>query len=99
MFVSWCANQANISTTIIPEYALCSAGEQWFKNNDAFGYKGEYTPQTGDIVFFTSAGAGHTGIVVKCENGKLYTIEGNTSNMCAQRSYNLDYKTITGYGI
>ena len=98
MFVSWCANQANISTTIIPEYALCSAGEQWFKSRDAFGYKGEYTPKTGDIVFFTSAGAGHTGIVVKCENGKLYTIEGNTSNMCAQRSYDLNYKTITGYG-
>lgn len=99
MFVSWCANQANISTSIIPEYALCSAGEQWFMRQDAFGYKGEYTPKTGDIIFFTSAGAGHTGIVVKCENGKLYTIEGNTSNMCAQRTYDLNYKTITGYGI
>lgn len=98
MFVSWCANQANISTSIIPEYALCSAGEQWFKRQDSFGLKGEYTPKTGDIVFFTSAGAGHTGIVVKCENGKLYTIEGNTSNMCAQRTYDLNYKTITGYG-
>ena len=99
MFVSWCANQANISTTIIPEYASCAAGKQFFISNGNFKYKEDYVPTTGDIIFFTSNGASHTGIVVKSENGKVYTIEGNTSNKCAQRSYNLDYYTITGYGV
>ncbi len=103
MFVSWCANQANISTDIIPEYASCTAGQGWFTSRNAFGKSGEYTPKTGDIIFFSSNGANsgptHTGIVVKVENGTVYTIEGNTSNKCAQRKYALGYYTITGYGI
>ncbi|HBP25391.1 MAG TPA: hypothetical protein DD618_00340, partial [Acholeplasmatales bacterium] len=29
MFVSWCANQSGITTTIIPKYASCSLGREW----------------------------------------------------------------------
>jgi len=32
MFVSWCANQAGILNSIVPKYALCSAGANWYKN-------------------------------------------------------------------
>lgn len=99
MFVSWCAKESGISTEIIPKYCGCVAGSKWFIERDRFGYKESYTPKPGDIVFFLSAGAGHTGIVIACDGNKVYTIEGNTSNMVAKRSYDLDYKTITGYGI
>ena len=98
MFVSWCANEANIPRSIIPLYALCSAGKQWFESRGLFQYKENYRPKAGDIIFFLSAGAGHTGIVISCDGNTVYTIEGNTSNMCAKRSYNWNYKTITGYG-
>ena len=98
MFVSWCSNQADIPRTIIPLYASCSAGRQWFESRGLFKYKENYTPKTGDIIFFLSNGASHTGIVVTYKNGTVYTIEGNTSNMCAQRSYDPMNSRITGYG-
>ena len=98
MFVSWCANQANIPRTIIPLYASCAAGRQWFESRDLFKYKESYTPKTGDIIFFLSNGASHTGIVVEYKNGTVYTIEGNTSDMCHQRSYDPMNARITGYG-
>ena len=99
MFVSWCAYQAGISTNIIPKYASCRIGREWFESRGQFGYKGEYTPKPGDIIFFLSAGASHTGLVIACEGNTVYTIEGNTSNMVAKRYYSLDKNTITGYGI
>ena len=33
-FVSWCANQAGISTEIIPKHCSCNTGMNWFKNKD-----------------------------------------------------------------
>ena len=46
--------------------------------------------KAGDIVLFDWDGDGkmdHVGIVVSNENGKLVTIEGNTSNKVAQKEY------------
>jgi hypothetical protein len=37
--------------------------------------------------------------VEKVENGRVYTIEGNTSDSCAERSYPIGYYEILGYGI
>ena len=99
MFVSWCANQAGISTEIIPKYAGCTVGREWFESRGQFKYKEEYTPKAGDIIFFLSDGAGHTGIVINCVGNRVYTIEGNTSDTCAKRSYDLNWHTITGYGV
>lgn len=99
MFVSWCAYQAGIGTDVILKYCGCTAGMEWFVKNGRFGYKENYTPKAGDIIFFLSDGASHTGIVINCVGNRVYTIEGNTSNMCAKRSYDLNHSTITGYGI
>ncbi len=56
----------------------------------------------GDIIFFDWEGdkdADHVGIVEKCENGIVYTIEGNSSgDMCKQKEYNIDSSVILGYG-
>lgn len=99
MYVTWCAYYSGISTNVIPHYCGCTAGWNWFVENDCYGLKGEYTPKKGDIIFFLSDGASHTGIVTGCKNNVVYTIEGNTSNMVAERSYSLSHSTITGYGI
>jgi len=98
MFVSWCAYQSGISTDIIPKYASVSLGQDWFIARSLFQYKESYTPKAGDIIFFTSDGASHTGIVVSSDATRVYTIEGNTSNTVAYRNYTLQYSTITGYG-
>lgn len=99
MFVTWCAHYAGIDTSVIPFYCSCSVGWEWFQNQGRAGFKGEYIPKAGDVIFFLSNGAGHTGIVTGCDGNIVYTIEGNTSDMVARRSYPLDYSTITGYGI
>ncbi len=62
------------------------------------------TPQPGDVIFFqnrmaSDRGTGrHVGIVEKVENGRVFTIEGNSGNAVRRRSYRLDAARITGYG-
>lgn len=61
-----------------------------------------YTPNAGDIIFFDwyqNGNPDHVGIVEKVEKGKIYTIEGNSSDEVKAKSYSLDYKSIFGYGI
>ena len=58
--------------------------------------------QPGDIIFFNWDGDSlidHVGIVEKVENGKIYTIEGNSNDSCVQNSYPLGYSKIYGFGI
>ncbi|HQM07359.1 MAG TPA: Ig-like domain-containing protein [Bacilli bacterium] len=103
MFVSWCCNEAGISTKIVPRYCGCTAGMAWFVNEGRFGARGEYTPKPGDIVFYRdkdkTTGSTHTGIVIAVDNNRVYTIEGNTSDMVAKRNYALTNSYIVGYGI
>ncbi len=89
MFVSWCANQANISKNIVTYHAYTPTGYNWFKSNaHAYSRKqvanGVYTPLPGDIVYFKSNWnnntVNHVGIVVRYEDGILYTVEGNTNS-------------------
>ncbi len=98
MYVSWCANQAGVPTTIIPKYASVSLGMEWYQNKGLFQYKENYIPKAGDIMFMKSDGASHTGIVLYCDGTTLYTVEGNTSDCCAMRKYNINNSKITGYG-
>ena len=97
MFVSWCAAQAGQGAAV-PRTASTSYGMEWFKARGQFKYKGQYTPQRGDIVYFKT-GRSHVGIVDHAANGTLFTIEGNSSDMVKRRSYPLSNGTITGYGV
>lgn len=98
MFVAWNANQAGIPTTIIPRLAKVEFIRDFYIRINRFHYKEDYVPVRGDLIIFMSNGASHIGIVLRVENGRVYTIEGNTSNMVAERNYPLNYNTITGYG-
>ena len=57
-------------------------------------------PQPGDQIFFGSGldDVWHTGIVVDVDDDTVYTVEGNSSDGVASRSYGLKNKTIVGYG-
>jgi hypothetical protein len=101
-FVSWCANQCGyIDAGTIPKFSGCQWGVSWFKQHGQW-INNRITPTPGMIIFFDWDGNGmsdHTGIVEKVENGRVYTIEGNTEDSCRERSYPLgDYK-ILGYGM
>ena len=58
-----------------------------------------YVPNTGDIVFFpfTSDGHGHTGLVEKVADGKVHTVEGNTSSKVLRHTYALGSSKLLGY--
>lgn len=100
-FVSWCANECGyIEAGAVPKFAACSAGVQWFKSAGLWHDRG-YEPQPSDIVFFDwggDGGADHVGIVESCDGSTVHTIEGNTSDSCARRSYRVGSASILGYG-
>lgn len=114
MFVSWCANQAGIPSSIVYPHAYCPTGVNWFKNQGLFKYSasrgGSYTPKAGDIIYFAPSGSStssHVGLVRYSSGGYVYTIEGNTSGQngevndgggCFAKSYSLSYSRIYGYG-
>lgn len=101
-FVSWCANESGyIDTGVIPKYAGCVWGVQWFKDRGQWTYE-HIEPMAGMIIFFDWENDGitdHTGIVEKCENGIVYTIEGNSNDRCRQRQYPVGSSVIYGYGM
>lgn len=99
IFVSWCANHAGIPTSIIPKFASCDIGMLWFKNKGLFRVRGSYVPDKGDIIFFgVPTDSTHVGIVESCDGEKVITIEGNTSDMVARRTYTINSTRIIGYG-
>ena len=101
-FVSWCADQCSyIESGIIPKFAGCVDGANWFKGNGQWKDR-SYEPSTGDIIFFDWEGDGetdHVGIVEKCENGVVYTVEGNSGDACRQNQYTVGSSSIYGYGV
>ena len=109
-FVSWCANECGyIDTGVIPKFAGCINGVNWFKKRGQWA-DNSMEPTPGMIIFFDwdspngSSGpqdglSDHVGIVEKCENGIVYTIEGNSGDSCRQRQYPVGYYEILGYGI
>ena len=77
--------------------AGCSFSMSYYQQHGQFHVS---DPQPGDQIFFTYAPGeiSHTGIVEKVEGGTVTTIEGNTSDMVARRSYAIGDSRIAGYG-
>jgi len=114
-FVSWCAKEAGVPSSIVKYHAYCPYGVNWFKNQGRFQYAqsrgGSYVPKAGDIIYFAPAGSSessHIGIVRACDGYTVYTIEGNTSGQNGEvndgggvfaKSYSLSYSRLLGYGI
>lgn len=102
-FVSWCADQCGyIEDGLIPKFAACtSQGMPWFIERGQWEDR-DAEPLPGYIIFFdwdNSNDADHVGIVEKCEDGIVYTIEGNSGDACCRRSYPVGSKEIRGYGV
>ena len=97
VFISWCADQAGIPTSIIPRTASVSNLQTFFINQGLYKNKG-YNPNPGDIMIQKSNGASHTGIVIESNGATFSTIEGNTSNKVAKRSYSLNDNRLSGFG-
>ena len=101
-FTSWCADQCGyLESGIIPKFSLCSDGVNWFKGKGQWQDR-SYEPTAGNIIFFDWDGDGtidHVGIVEKSENGVVYTVEGNSGDVCKQKQYAVGSSVIYGYGL
>lgn len=101
IFISWLANQVGVLDKLIPKQAYVPSMVSWYKNKGLFKARGYY-PTTGDIIFFdynSNGTSDHVGIVEKCENGNIYTIEGNKSQMVKRCMYNVNNAGIYGFGL
>ena len=78
----------------IPDYVQVIQAIIWKENG--------YSPAAGTIIFFDWNGDGvsdHVGIVEKCENGRVYTVEGNSNDRVQQSIYIAGSNLILGYGV
>lgn len=98
IFVSWCANECGYLDSIIPKYASCANGAQWFKDCNRWA-DNTITPEPGYIIFFGPNGGDHTGIVERSENGIVYTVEGNYSDSVSRAQHAVGNSYIAGYGM
>lgn len=114
VFVDWCFVQAfGLQNTLkmtgqpIGGYgAGCAESVRYYK---ALGRFYQYNPQPGDQVFFKGSNGvvAHTGLVCKVAQGKITTVEGNTSGGDGvdangggvfAKVYTLSHPKILGYG-
>ena len=102
MFVSWCADQCGyIDAGVLPKMEGVRPFIDWFRERGQWQDR-DYEPIPGDIIFFDWEGDGladHVGIVEKCEDGLVYTIEGNSNDACLQNHYFVGSHNIFGYGL
>ncbi len=93
IFVSWCASQAGVIDSAIPQRSSCNSMRTWFKvRNQYYPFESGYIPVKGDIVFYNvdvdgTDNVNHVEIVT--EDGFQFvgdemgvkSIGGNTSNL------------------
>jgi len=106
-FVIWCAREAGVNSSIIATTGWACADDMKIP----YYSRGNYTPKSGDIVFFnwpsTSAQWDHVGIVESVNSdGSVVTIEGNNNGAVRRITYsNNGYSeysrlsSIRGYGV
>lgn len=102
-FINWCLRAADIPVNRSGAEVSCSRWVSWLTERSLYHTRQSgYEPLCGDFIFFKNAGSAysstHIGIVVGCENGVVYTIEGNSGDCVGYHNYSLDNTYIVGYG-
>ncbi len=96
MFVTWCARQAGITEQTLQTSRVASPTVFGTDFREA-GCGG---PAPGDLAFFRSAAQtwAHVGIVIRVEEARFFTVEGNANDMVRLCSYGYEDERIVGYG-
>lgn len=102
-FVSWCADQCGyLDSGAYPKFSGCVMGMQWFQQRGLWLDRSA-EPAPGMLIFFDwspqNGVPDHVGIVERVENGMVYTVEGNSRDVCRQKQYSLGSSVILGYGM
>ena len=102
-FVSWCLDVAGAKDSAGGKFTSCTLWVEKLQQLGLYSTRASgYTPKAGDLIFFRSAGVSrasdHVGIVRFVKSGRVYTVEGNSSNKVSLRDYALTDTYIVGYG-
>ncbi len=99
-FVSWCMNEAGHGEV---RYSACQAGGiPYFSSIGQYALGGYKDLVAGDVIFFdwnNDGRAQHTGLVIGTDGEYVYTVEGNSGDVCKAAKYRLDSSVILGYGL
>ena len=106
--VHWCACFASyiaaecgcIQSGICPKAAIVGDWVSFYKKQHRWA-RGDYIPHSGDFIIFDWEGDGepdHIGIVESCDGKTVYTIEGNSHDVCKRKTYTRGSSLIYGYG-
>mgnify|MGYP001029841514 CR=1 FL=1 len=102
MFVSWCANEADILTTsetdecpYVPKESTVTEMKRFYSNsrralNPVLNSSSPNYPQVGDLAVIRSEGYSsdnHIGIIVDVNGSSVTTVEGNTSRKVKRVTY------------
>ena len=101
MYVSFCLHYAGVPESAFPQEAGCGSWVRALQAHGLYRAPGEYTPQSGDLVFFDWQQNGqpdHVGILEKADAGSLTVLEGNSGNSVRRNSYPTADGSICGYG-
>lgn len=105
-FVDWCFFRL-CGSRDKAEYLECQTGKYgagcgWSLKYYKAAGRLDMTPKVGDQIFFKygadDSTADHTGIVVRITDSLIETIEGNSGSEVKRKVYQLNDKTIIGYG-
>ncbi len=98
IFISWCANQAGIPTSIVKKNAVASGSTcQFGEKKYTFGSR---APQVGDIIYVqndSDSDVDHVGLIYKVDNTYIYAVEGNFGNKVGTIKYYKDSGKQTYY--
>ncbi len=99
MFVSWCANQANVSPFVVPCEAYVPNVVDRYQSQGRYyaseSQGGSYTPKPGDL--FILDDEDHVGIVYSVSSDYITVIDGNWDNQVCKRTINRTDSSLTGY--
>ena len=102
MFISFCLYYANVPASVIPKNSGCVPLMDYFKQSGAYHEASSgYVPGKADIIFMDYAGKGvptHAGIVTSASDDSVCTVEGNTSQGVAEKTYTVGDPQVMGYG-
>ena len=103
-FASFCLRAAGAGDAAGGSFAGCALWLEHLRASGQFRTRASgYTPKEGDLIFFRSASAtresDHVGLVRAVSGGRVFTVEGNSSNCVTLHDYALSDTYIVGYGL
>lgn len=94
-FVWWCMRTAGVPDDRHPCVGYVT--KDWFVTRGLWHDRGTYVPKPGDYIAFGDP-LNHCGIVESVSADRVYTLEGNSSDVVKRRDYALTETRIAGYG-